>query len=189
MITYDKISTVLELEASVNQYLKDHADKSFEAVLSNCKGIFESWYRRVQCFTNLDRRQLWSEFLFLVLKTLNQYEPMQTRKWNGFECYLRSSAKKLGISLNRQAKRQMAYLPDKFDMPDPKSNQDTAMIDTVDALDNCCLNRNEKAVVVLRAMGNKGREIQDKLHLTAFRYRDTVKNIRSNRKLQQLLKA
>jgi hypothetical protein len=174
------------LESAVEHFRQERTDKAFATVLTLCSDIFAGWYRGVQRFTNLDRQQLLSEFQLLVLRAANKYDPMAAFKWNGFECYLRSASKKLGFSLRRKEKHRMESLPSEYDAPDPKAFYDRDFADVIDAL-NTHLDKHQRNVVVLKAMGNDGCDIRKRLSMSDYYYRETVRNIRSNEQLKLVL--
>jgi len=175
------------IKGTLKLYQETGKDEYFNTIYEYCLPTFQSWYRHVQRYTDLDRATLLSEFQYIVFRVARQFDISSTVP-DGFIRYFRSAAKKQSITLRRESIKDMNVYPlrQEWDISDPKSVEDWECMEVNDLI-NTYFTGDELTFVNMKISGEQSSDIQSKMDLTEFQYRKLVRKVKSNRLLRMPL--
>ncbi len=177
----------MEINTTIRTFKETGGNTDFVKLYNHVFPDFRYWYRHTQRYVKMDRQTLLCEFQYVLLRAIRGFNT-DSPVPDGFVRYFRAAAKKHTITLRREASgTAKAYsLKQDWDVPDPKSLNDSEYLEIIDLVNNCLIG-DEQQVLTMRLAGEQSDDIKSKVNMSEFQYREAVRNIKSNRRLQKAL--
>lgn len=177
----------LNINAVIRRWKETRSEADFKTIYDHVFPDFKYWYRHVQRFTDLDRPTLLCEFQYIVLKSLIGYHGDNPVP-DGFVRYLRAALSKHAYTLRRvqRATIKCHSMQQDWEVVDPKSLTGIEQLEIMDIV-NACFMEDERMIVLSKMTGEGTESIKKRSSLSEFQFRQAIRNIKSNRRLQKTL--